>query len=124
MSEQQQSDGAMAPGGIARLEFGPGPYHGGCCTDHSSIFRDCDGSSIGKFFQQCATESGSHDLTDLLNAAETLAQKRGAIAEGEEFQRQVIASAVARAMGWRLELAEDRKARLAEDRPWSTNQWV
>jgi hypothetical protein len=95
-----------------------GPFH---ASASGNIWLRCSPVAVGcrredEFFQQCATGEGAKALADLLNRAVTLVGKMGPMIVSDDRRRdEVVASALARAFGWRLELPAERDVRIREE---------
>jgi hypothetical protein len=66
------------------------------------------------FYQTTATILGGHRLAELLNHVDNVvSQYTSDITPNSQCDvREIVASAVARSLGWQLELAHERKQRL------------
>lgn len=78
------------------------------------------------FHQTVATILGGHRLAELLNHVDKVANQYTSeiIASNPHMDaKQIVAHAVAKSLGWRLELPEDRKDRL-RDKPRDDGTWI
>lgn len=77
-----------------------------------SVFSNIlDGSRTvlddGKHFQTVATITGAHDLAGILTDVAALAGRDGAISRDPDYQREIIAHAIAKSLGFRVEKRSD-----------------
>jgi hypothetical protein len=81
-------------------------------TAHQAL----DGASVrhcGEMFMTARTFGGAELLANLLNLVDNVARAADcSIGHTPAAERQMIASACARAMGWHLETPKERQARL------------
>lgn len=69
------------------------------------------------FHQTTATTMGGHRLAELLNHVDRIVNEYPSDISPNTLvdAREIVAHAVARSLGWRLELSTDRKARLESE---------
>lgn len=96
----------------ATAYYSKGPY-----TAHSAVTCAVVNGPDDHFFQTTSTILGAHRLAELLNHVDrVVSEYTSEISPNSQVDvQEIVAAAVARSVGWRLEQPSDRKRRLELD---------